>query len=616
MTDPWVGKVLGGRYRLEALLGQGGMSSVYRATDPNLRRVVAIKLIHSHLSNQPEFVRRFEEEAAAVAQLRHPNIVQVYDFNHDGGLYYMVLENIQGETLQERLKRLNASGERLNFPEAMRYAAGVCEAVDYAHRRGTIHRDIKPANIMIDQNGQAILMDFGIAKIFGGGVHTATGAVVGTALYMSPEQIRGEPLDGRSDIYAIGVTLFEMVNGRPPFESDSAATLMMMHLTYAAPDTRKLRPGVPEGLAQIIERALSKDRDQRFATAAEMAAALRREAANVQAGALSGAALQDQAYQPTIRQNRDEVSAEIAAALGSRTPEPAKPPSGQNAAGGTPASSAAAPGAERAGTPPGGTPAGRTGYGVQPGVSTSQTLGIPANRRLVLAGGCAMLTALLICILGGAGLFINRDWFNNSNAVAMQTIIAITQTSQHQTAIALGATNTPAFLPSLTHTPTATSTEAPSATFTPAPPTNTPDTVAVSSVVTSPLAETGPYVFIVSLQVEGDHYVITYETVGFVERKGARHIHFFFDSDMMHQAGSDPNYIMYSGPRPYRGLMLIDTPPEATRLCALTANPDHSVIPDSGNCVDLPAQPTATPSAANAIAPTATDKPDKKEPKY
>ena len=174
MSRPnWIGQTLGGRYKIDALLGQGGMSAVYRGEDPNLRRTVAIKLIHSHLTGDPEFVRRFEAEAAAVAQLRHPNIIQVYDFNHDEDTYYMVLEFLPGDTLQNRLR---SAGHGLPLEEALEIAAGVADAVDYAHKRGLIHRDIKPANVMLNPQGQPVLMDFGIAKIMGGAQHTATGA--------------------------------------------------------------------------------------------------------------------------------------------------------------------------------------------------------------------------------------------------------------------------------------------------------------------------------------------------------------------------------------------------------------------------------------------------------
>src|SRR5688572_11699175 len=205
MNQPtWIGRTLSGRYKIEALLGQGGMSAVYKAMDPNLKRVVAIKLIHPHLSTDPSFVMRFESEASAVASLRHANIVQVYDFNNDSGVYYMILEFIPGETLQDRMSRLSESGRTLSIQDALKFTINICDAVGYAHQRGMVHRDIKPANIMLDVQGQAILMDFGIVKILGGDSHTSTGAVVGTARYMSPEIIRGAVADHRSDTSSLG----------------------------------------------------------------------------------------------------------------------------------------------------------------------------------------------------------------------------------------------------------------------------------------------------------------------------------------------------------------------------------------------------------------------------
>jgi serine/threonine protein kinase len=251
------------------------MSAVYRATDPNLRRQVAIKLIHTHLSVNPNFVNRFKEEAAAIARLRHPNIVQVYDFDADGETYYMVMEYLIGETLQARLKRLNAVHRRMPYPEVIRLCCQLCDAVGYAHKRELIHRDIKPANIMLDVNGQAILMDFGIVKIVGGEYHTATGATVGTAAYMAPEQIRSERADERSDIYSLGVTLYEMISGRTPYQADSALTVMMMVLNDPLPDLREIRKGVPEALAAVVEKALAKESANRFQTMDDMAAALR-----------------------------------------------------------------------------------------------------------------------------------------------------------------------------------------------------------------------------------------------------------------------------------------------------------------------------------------------------
>jgi serine/threonine-protein kinase len=270
-----VGKTLGGRYQIQSLIGQGGMASVYKAYDPNLQRSVAIKVIHSHLSDNPEFFRRFEEEATAVAKLRHPNIVQMYDFSHDDDLYYMVMEFVMGETLQTRLKRLNTSSRRLDTKEAIAFTAQICEAAYYAHERGLIHRDIKPANIMLDVNGNAILMDFGIARMVDASQHTASGTVLGTAMYMSPEQIQGLQIDDRADIYSIGITLFEMLSGKPPFEADSAMTLMMMHLNDPVPDLQELHPGTPPDLVAITNKALAKNRDERFQSASEMTGALR-----------------------------------------------------------------------------------------------------------------------------------------------------------------------------------------------------------------------------------------------------------------------------------------------------------------------------------------------------
>jgi serine/threonine protein kinase len=272
----WEGKKIGGRYQIEELLGQGGMSSVYKAFDPNLQRMVAIKLVHSHLSNNQEFVRRFEVEATAVARLRHSNIIQVYDFNHDNNIYFMVLEFVPGETLQQRIKRLNASGRHLPLDEALRFTIDICKASDYAHQRGMVHRDIKPANVMLDVNGNAILMDFGIARIMGGQQHTATGAVLGTALYMSPEQIQGLHPDARADIYSIGVMLFESLSGIPPFEADSVMTLMMMHMKDPVPDIETMHPGIPHALKVIINKALEKDRANRYQSAADMAAELQK----------------------------------------------------------------------------------------------------------------------------------------------------------------------------------------------------------------------------------------------------------------------------------------------------------------------------------------------------
>ena len=236
---------------------------------------MAIKLIHPHLSSDPEFVRRFEQEAAAVAQLRYPNIIQVFDFNHDGDLYYMVLEHVPGQTLQSKLAALDAARQQLPLKDSISIMTTITEAVAYAHSRGMIHRDLKPANVMLTPSGQPILMDFGVAKMLGGTHHTATGAIVGTAKYMSPEQARGERPDERTDVYSLGVMLYELVAGQPPFDADTTVAVLMKHVTQPVPDIRQIRRDIPEGLVAIIEKALKKKPEERYHSAAGMAEALK-----------------------------------------------------------------------------------------------------------------------------------------------------------------------------------------------------------------------------------------------------------------------------------------------------------------------------------------------------
>ena len=281
----WIGHTLHARYKIESLLGSGGMATVYKGFDPNLRRHVAIKLIHEYLAQQPEFVRRFEQEAAAVAKLRHPNIVPVYDFNHDRDVYYMVLAYLTGGNLKERLEDLHKSGQRLPLSETIYLMIKLCEAVDYAHERHLIHRDIKPANVLFDENGQPYLTDFGVVRL---AADQQTMTVVGTPAYMSPEQIRGDQLlDKRTDIYSLGIMLYEMAGGRPPFEG-GLGTLMLKHMQEPLPNIRLFNYNIPDALVTVIEKGLAKKPSDRFQSAAEMASALRAVDLRATGGATSG----------------------------------------------------------------------------------------------------------------------------------------------------------------------------------------------------------------------------------------------------------------------------------------------------------------------------------------
>ncbi len=275
MGPSWIGRTIGNRYKIESILGRGGMSSVYKAHDPNLKRTVAVKIIHQHLTDNSEFIKRFEQEAAVIAQLRHNNIVQVHDFNHDGDAYFMVMEYIPGETLAQKLEALKQARMRMPLPDTVRILTTICNAVDYAHQKRMIHRDLKPANVMINLMGEPVLMDFGIARMIGGNTgQTNTGAAMGTAAYMSPEQINGQSADHRADIYSLGIILFEMLSGTPPYDGDSTYEIMLKHLNEPLPNIKDIEANTPNSLVIILEKALEKDPEYRYQTAGEMGTAL------------------------------------------------------------------------------------------------------------------------------------------------------------------------------------------------------------------------------------------------------------------------------------------------------------------------------------------------------
>ncbi len=269
-----VGRTLG-RYRVVARLGRGGMAEVYKAYQPGLDRYVGIKVLHSHLVDDADFIGRFEREALAIAKLRHPNIVQALDFDREGEMYFMSMEYIDGPTLKEEMKVRRAANDPFTFEEISRIFTALCSAIDYAHARGMVHRDIKPANVMINREGLIVLTDFGIAKIVGATQYTQTGALAGTPAYMSPEQGQGERGDERSDIYSLGVMLYEMVTGSVPYDADTPFAVIMQHINEPLPLPTKINPDLPEDIERVILKALSKNPDDRYQTAGEMAKDLR-----------------------------------------------------------------------------------------------------------------------------------------------------------------------------------------------------------------------------------------------------------------------------------------------------------------------------------------------------
>ncbi|HSR94155.1 MAG TPA: protein kinase [Solirubrobacterales bacterium] len=265
-SSSMIGTVLSGRYRLEAKLGSGGMSTVYLARDETLDRPVAVKVMHREMSEQPEQLQRFRQEARAVAKLTHPNVVSVIDAGEDGGHPYIVFEYVKGETLKQRIARVGA----LDTQEAIAYAIEVGRGLSVAHARNMVHRDIKPQNVLIDEEGRAKLTDFGISRQLEQAGVTATGRVLGTTDYVAPEQAMGKGADPRSDIYSLGVVLYEMLIGQVPFHADSQVGVAMKHVNEELPDVQRRRPEASAAVALVVERATAKNPAERYQTIAEM----------------------------------------------------------------------------------------------------------------------------------------------------------------------------------------------------------------------------------------------------------------------------------------------------------------------------------------------------------
>ncbi len=265
-----LGTTLSGRYRLEARIGAGGMSTVYRALDETLQRQVAIKLMNREVSTDSDQLERFRREARAVAQLSHPHVVGVIDAGEDAGRPYIVFEYVDGETLKDRIRRLG----RLPVTEAVAYAIEIARALGAAHARHIVHRDVKPQNVLIDDEGRAKVTDFGIARTLDEDGLTADGRVLGTTDYVSPEQALGQRVTGQSDLYSLGIVLYEMVTGEVPFRGENQVAVAMKHVREPMPDVQAKRPEVSAALAAVIDTATAKRIEDRYADDAELIADL------------------------------------------------------------------------------------------------------------------------------------------------------------------------------------------------------------------------------------------------------------------------------------------------------------------------------------------------------
>ena len=263
-------RILGGRYRLQRELARGGMATVWEAEDKVLTRRVAIKVLHPHLAGDNAFRTRFRREAISAAKLAHPHIVTTYDTGRDGDFAYIVMELVEGTTVARLLK----SQGPLPVAQAVEVAVQVADALSCAHSHGVVHRDVKPANILLREDGHVKVADFGIAKAGTGHDLTRTGVVMGTAKYLSPEQVSGNPADAGSDIYALGIVLYEMLVGAPPFVGDTELSTAVARLTAAPGSLRDHRPDIPRGLEAVVLRSLARDPAARFQSAEEMRANL------------------------------------------------------------------------------------------------------------------------------------------------------------------------------------------------------------------------------------------------------------------------------------------------------------------------------------------------------
>ena len=276
---------LAGRYRIDREIGRGGMAHVYRGTDEVLGRTVAVKVLNPEYASDPTFVERFRREARAAAGLNHPNVVAVFDTGSDGDLHFIVMEFVEGSTLAELL----AAEGPLDPGRAAGIAASIADALSFAHANGLVHRDVKPANVMITPDGHVKVMDFGIARLATSHTITQTSTVFGTAAYLAPEQAQGERVDGRADVYALGVVLYEMLTGRVPFVAETPLAVASKHVFERPEPPSAVRPGLPEAVESVAMRALEKDPAERYPDAAGMAAALRSAASGIDATVPLGA---------------------------------------------------------------------------------------------------------------------------------------------------------------------------------------------------------------------------------------------------------------------------------------------------------------------------------------
>ena len=264
--NKYIGKILDGRYEIKELIGIGGMADVYKAYDTTEEREVAVKILKDEYLTNEDFKRRFRNESKAIAVLSHPNIVKIYDVSFGDKIQFIVMEYVNGITLKEYIEQQGV----VSWKEAVHFTVQILRALQHAHDNGIVHRDVKPQNVMLLQDGTVKVMDFGIARFARDNGRTISEKAIGSVHYISPEQAKGEVTDEKTDIYSVGVMMFEMLTGKLPFDGDTPVAVAIKQMQVEAQKPRELNPDIPQGLEEIVVRAMKKDPDLRYQTAAEM----------------------------------------------------------------------------------------------------------------------------------------------------------------------------------------------------------------------------------------------------------------------------------------------------------------------------------------------------------
>ncbi|MGD9934975.1 MAG: serine/threonine-protein kinase [Dehalococcoidia bacterium] len=544
-------------YTLLRLLGRGGMGSVFEGEDRRDGSRVAVKLLHPHLAaSDPTYLERFEREAHVAALLRSPYTVHLLDYGVEDDQYFIVMEYIQGESLADRLGNGAIPPE-----EALRIGGEIARALEEAGARGIVHRDIKPENVLLDTRGRAKVTDFGIARSTTAPGLTVTGGFVGTPAFAAPEQVDGQ-VDHRADIYATGVTLYAMFTGRTPFQGKTAMDTLFQHRTATLP----MGPlsYLPDTVQNIVRRCMEKDPLDRYQSAAELAGAIDRGRQIISRASQGGTSPASAAASPRPSRGSTESPRPPAGAFSPPAPSaassPSRPGEMPTAVGRGPAFTPLPP------PPPPPAPVVATAARSEPYPPQSYSpppapAGRPPSGRwpVVLLAGLGGAFAVVAAVVG---VVLAMGGGDDGKEKAEPSVSPSASTS------ALAAATARA---------TATPTNTRAAAATQPPPTATP-------------TPQGGFATITGIRLSGGKYAVDFTTSGFNYSLPGIHLHFFFDTVSVEQAGVPGGgpWVVYGGGSPFQLSGPGDRPQGATRMCVLVANANHSIRPGTGNCVSLP----------------------------